>query len=76
MKTLKERNCHMHYVWNNVLEAWNCCLVKSDGTEGCIKVFVYNQKHEGLAAATKWANLNYRSLRNSGDGGVIYEENE
>jgi uncharacterized protein YegP (UPF0339 family) len=67
-KTLADRNCHMFFEYNNTMECMNGYLVKSDGTNGIIKAFLYNTKEECETAATVWANSNPRQLKNAGRG--------
>lgn len=67
-KTLAERNCHMVFETNKVLGAINGYLVKTDGTAGFIKAFIYDTNEESEAAATLWANNHPRSLKNAGYG--------
>lgn len=69
-KSLDERNCKIKFEPNTALGAINGYLYKDDGTHdpkynNCIKAFVYDTKAEIIKAATKWANSNYRKLRNA-----------
>lgn len=68
MRAFEDLKCHMVFEKNTVLDAINGCLVKSDGTLGCIKVFVYNTEEEAYQAGLVWANNNPRKLKNSGYG--------
>jgi hypothetical protein len=68
MRELEDLKCHMIFEWNSTMQCFNGYLVKSDGTLGYIKAFLYKTEEDCYLAGLEWANNNPRRLKNSGYG--------